>query len=148
MNVNDTMMSQVKSCHPSSSLEDVAITMWNSDCGSVPIVDEQNKLIGIITDRDIAIGAALKHKALWEVSACEVTGDRPVFTCHPDDDIHTALAIMQRNKIRRLPIVNDAGELQGILSIGDVVALAEAKQGVDLSVDETMTMLKSVLIHH
>jgi len=148
MNVSDVMMSDVESCHSNSSLEDIAISMWNNDCGSVPIVDEHNKLIGMITDRDIAMGAALKHKPLWEVTASEVTGSQSVFTCDANDDIHTALEIMRQNKIRRLPIVNEAGELKGILSIGDVIGATERGNRSSLPYQDTMKTLKSVFVHH
>jgi len=148
MNVNNVMTSHVKSCHPNSSLEDIAITMWNSDCGCMPIVDGQNKLIGIITDRDIAVGAALKHKPLWKITANEVTGSRPVFSCRSDDDVHTALKIMRRNKVRRLPIVDETGALKGILSIGDVIAATKKKKGAALPFIDTMTTLKSVFTRH
>ncbi len=148
MNVSDLMMTDVESCHPSSSLQDIAITMWNKDCGSIPIIDEQNKIVSIVTDRDIAMAAALKHKALCDITVDEVTADHPIFTCNPSDDIHIALDIMQLNEIRRLPVVTDEGELTGILSIGDIVGATAPGNNADLSASDTINTLKSVFTHH
>ncbi|MBN4078573.1 CBS domain-containing protein [Gammaproteobacteria bacterium AH-315-C21] len=148
MNVSDVIIKDVKSCHPNSSLQNIAITMWNKDCGSVLVIDEQNKLVSIVTDRDIAMAAALKNKALCDISASEVTGDHPVFTCNPSDDVHIALDIMQFNKIRRLPVITDEGELTGILSVGDVVGATALGDDADLSASDTINTLKSVFTHH
>ena len=148
MKVSDVMIRDVKSCQPGTTLHDIALIMWNNDCGSIPITDESGKLVSIITDRDIAMGAALKHKPLWEVLASEVTGERPVYSCNPSDDIHIALEIMQYNEIRRLPVVNDTGKLEGILSLGDVIWACNRGTSASLSFSETLPTLKSVFTHH
>ena len=68
--------------------------------------------VGMITDRDISMGSALNHQPLWNLSAEQVTNNRKVFTCSTDDSLETALEIMQSEQIRRLPVVNQEGELQ------------------------------------
>ena len=69
MKIRDVMHQPVKCCDSSASLDQVASEMWNDDLGIVPIVDQEHRLLGVVTDRDIAMAATLKHKPLWEISA-------------------------------------------------------------------------------
>ena len=147
MNIKDAMISKVVTCAPDSRLDAVAMMMWNNDCGSIPVLDEMGTPVGMVTDRDIAMGAALQHKALWDISAGEITGGREVRTCRADADVATALEMMQSHHVRRLPVVNGKGGLVGIVSIDDIVALA-CKGGPDLSFDDAMATLKAVCKHH
>ncbi|ADE14998.1 CBS domain containing protein [Nitrosococcus halophilus Nc 4] len=152
MNVKDLMIKNVATCGPETTLDTVALLMWDKDCGSIPIVDGEGALIGVITDRDIAMGCGLNHKAPWEITAREVWNNRQVFTSHPDDDIHTALQAMSEHRIRRLLVTDGNGHLEGILSADDIVACSEkgmsGRRAPELSYDDTMGMLKTVCIHH
>ena len=146
MHVSEIMHSPAECCYPETNLDAVAKLMWDHDCGVIPVADDSNKPIGILTDRDIAMSSFLNHKPLWEISSKEITNKRPLFMCKGNDDIRNALETMEREKVRRLPVVNSDGELQGILSIDDIVFFA--KQGTDLSYDDTAGTLKAVSIHH
>ena len=146
MYVNEVMHTPAECCCPETNLEAVAKLMWDHDCGAIPVVDESNKPIGILTDRDIVMGSYLNHKPLWEICSKEVANKRPLFTCKSDDDIRNAMETMEREKVRRLPVVNNEGELQGILSVDDIVFFT--KQGTDLSLDDTLGTLKAVSKHH
>ncbi len=121
MNVAEVMEKQVSTCSPQTDLETVAKTMWDGDCGAIPVVDEAGRPVGMVTDRDIAMGAALNHKPLWEMRTRDITNDREVFTCGARDDVHRALAIMKGKKVRRLPVVDAQGKLCGIISLDDLV---------------------------
>jgi CBS domain-containing protein len=122
--------------------------MWNNDCGSVPIVDDQNKPIGMVTDRDIAMSASLAHRPLWEITTGDVNNDRTAITCGQGDDIKTALDTMKDQQVRRLAVVNDSGELSGIVSIGDLVKFSAYQKGAKLPYKDTMATLKTVTGHH
>ncbi|MDE2089819.1 MAG: CBS domain-containing protein [Gammaproteobacteria bacterium] len=152
MKIKDVMVTNVKACGPDDKLESVAMVMWNNDCGSVPVVDIAGKAIGIVTDRDISMAAALNHKALWDMTPREIMNGRALHTCRTEDDIKSALKIMWAQKVRRLPVVDDIGQLQGILSVDDLVACAErgtrGLRAPDLSYDDTITTLKAVCRHH
>ena len=148
MHVNDIMSNNTCSCKLDTTLDKIAIMMWENDCGAAPIVDERNRPVGIITDRDIAIGAALKIKPLWQITADEVNNGRPVFTCEVDDEIHEVLSIMQTEKIRRIPVVNNRLELCGMVSIGDIAQFSEQKRGAQIPYKDTMNTLKAVASHH
>lgn len=146
MHVSEIMHSPAECCCPETNLDTVAKLMWDHDCGAIPVVDDSNKPIGILTDRDIAMGSTLNHKPLWEIRSKEITNNRPLYTCNYNDDIRLALETMEREKVRRLPVVNNDGELQGILSVDDIVFFA--KQGSDLEYDDTIGTLKAVIKHH
>ncbi len=147
MKVRDVMEKDVKSCGPDDTLESLAMTMWNNNCGSVPVTDSSGTPIGIITDRDIAMSSALNHKPLWELCSREVTNSRPLYTCNEKDDIHAALEAMQAYQVRRLPVIDDSGHLKGIISIDDIVACSE-ETTPGMSYLETMNTLKAVCVHH
>lgn len=148
MNIKDAMVGNVCTCRPETSLEDVARIMWEKDCGSVPVVDEQQRPVGIITDRDIAIGSVLQHKALWEICARDITNSRPLFTCKQSDDIKNALELMREQSIRRLPVVDAQGKLVGLISMGDIIACAGTDKSAKLALNDMAGMLKSVSGHH
>jgi CBS domain-containing protein len=112
MEVQDVMTSEVKSCRPETNLAEAAALMLEYACGALPVVNHKNKVIGMITDRDIAITAATKARLALEIPVNEVIS-RKFYSATPDQDINTALKTMRHEKIRRLPIVNRDGMLQG-----------------------------------
>lgn len=147
MKVRDIMEKDVKTCNTNDTLEAPAMLMWNHNCGSAPVIDGSGTPIGIITDRDITMSCALNHKPLWELRTSEVISDRPLYTCNENDDISTALKTMQNNRVRRLPVVNNDGRLQGIISIDDIVACFK-EETPGMSFHDTMNTLKAVSISH
>lgn len=152
MNVRDVMVKTVSCCGPQDDLEAVALQMMDNDCGSIPITNGQGQPIGMITDRDIAIAAAARHKALWELMAEDFLTNIPVSICTVDEDVRSALATMQTARVHRLPVVNGQGEVLGMLSMDDVIGCAE--RGVrglgapELSYDDAVMALKAICKHH
>lgn len=121
MNVSDVMHKPVQCCHPGDSLEQAAEMMARCDCGAIAVVDQSNHAIGIVTDRDIALLAAERHKSLWELKAGELAGRHDLYTCHDDTDVHEALHMMAAKKVRRLPVVGADGELHGMIAMSDIL---------------------------
>ncbi len=152
MRVSDVMTTNIRSCTPQTDLETVAMEMWNGDCGSIPVMSDTGMPIGMITDRDIAMAGALQHRALCDIETSEVINGNGVRCCNTEDSIESALQTMSDAHIRRLPVIDDSGSLQGMLSVDDVVACAErGKRGEgkpELSFEDAMTTLKSVCKHH
>ena len=96
MKFKEVMTAGAKACMPETSLADAASLMWENDCGALPVVSVDDKVVGIITDRDICFGATTKNSAPAVVSVGEIiTGQ--VFTCGPEDDIREALLTMRRS---------------------------------------------------
>ena len=128
MKVKHLMTPDVKTCDLNESLAGAAKLMWDNDCGILPVLKDGYELVGIITDRDICMGAAMRDRVPSSVSVEEVmTGT--LFSVSPDDDIHLALETMKKNKVRRLPVVDDEGKLQGLVSMNDVVLNAREPSG-------------------
>ncbi|TQV81157.1 CBS domain-containing protein [Exilibacterium tricleocarpae] len=148
MKIQETMVSNVSTCHADAPLDQVALMMWNHDCGCIPVVDDEHRPLGVVTDRDIAMGAALGHKPLWDMKAGDITAAKPVYTCRETDDLSTALELMQEYKVRRLPVTNGDGTITGIVSMGDIIACAKTGRNASLKYDATAGMLKAVSGHH
>lgn len=152
MRVKEIMAGSVSCCDPNTDLEQVARIMWNADCGSIPVTDEIGRPVGIVTDRDIAMACALNHKSPWEMRTEDLMDGKQVFSCASEDDIQTAINIMLREKVRRLPVVNTEGVIEGMLSVDDIVAMAErgrrGEGSPELSYDDAMSALKAVSRHH
>ena len=143
MKVRDLMTKEVKYCGPDSSLAAATELMWNADCGVLPVV-EDGKLAGIITDRDISVALGTQNRRASEVPVRDVA-TRDVQSCAPDADVHTAMSVMRRAKVRRLPVVED-GKLEGILALNDIVEAVERKHG-DIDYEEVMNTMKAICEH-
>ena len=122
--VNDVMSSPVITVFESDSVEAVAKLMDEHDLGSIVVVDDKGHPIGVVTERDIVIRVATKSLSAREVTAKSVMSS-PLVTIEPEADIKKAAAIMQREDIGRL-IVMDKGEMVGIISDKDIVAITPA----------------------
>ena len=128
MNVKEVMTPNPKAIWLTESLADAARLMWENDCGVLPIIKDNRKVVGLITDRDICMAAAMQDRNPSGISVEEVmTGQ--IYAVNPDDNIDRALQLMQEHRIRRLPVINPEGELEGILSLNDVVRSAKAPVG-------------------
>lgn len=82
-------------------------------------------LVGIVTDRDIAVYLVAKDRDARTTQVASVMTRNPL-TCQPDDDVETALEAMETYQVRRIPVVNDNGQLVGIISMADVATRTEA----------------------
>lgn len=123
MKVKEIMTPDPKAIWLTESLADAAKTMWENDCGAVPIIKEGRKVIGMLTDRDICMAAAMRERDPSAISVEEVMS-RTVYAAEAEEDIEQALQTMRQHKVRRLPVLNLEGELQGILSMNDIVLKA------------------------
>ena len=125
MKVKEVMSPNAQAIWLTESLVDAAKLMWENDCGVLPIIKDGRKVIGMITDRDICMAVGMRDRNPSAVSVEEVmTGQ--VYSVSGEDDIDLALEVMQEHRIRRLPVLNDEGELEGIVSMNDVVLKAKA----------------------
>ena len=147
MKVKEIMTPNAKAIWLTESLADAAQIMWENDCGALPIIKDGRKVIGMITDRDICMAIAMRDKNPSGVSVEEVmTGQ--VYFVNVEDDIDLALQTMQEHKIRRLPVVNTDGELEGILSMNDLVLKATAAEGDDAIVyDDVIETYRAICEH-
>ncbi|HKB70759.1 MAG TPA: CBS domain-containing protein [Thermoanaerobaculia bacterium] len=107
-----------------ATISDIAKIMAEEEVGVVPIVDAAHRVLGILTDRDVCKAIATTNCAACEIPAVDLAS-KPVITCGPGEELESALRTMRHHHIRRLPVVDEDGKLQGILSIDDVVLRSE-----------------------
>jgi len=136
MKVKELMTTDVKRCTPETNLAAAAKIMWEGDCGAVPVTDERDRVVGVITDRDICIAAATRPRTEGEIPVKDVIS-KPLYTCAPGDDVRSALEIMKTRKIRRLPVVEQGGRLAGIVSIHDIAVQSRTRNS-DISTDSVL----------
>lgn len=154
MNVEELMTPNLEVCAPDTTLANAAMQMWHNDCGALPVADQNNKILGMITDRDICMGLATRQQSPDSVRVADVMSSN-VYACAPDDEVHTAMETMAEAKIRRLPVVNKEGELCGILSLNDIILRAEQKKSAGrgkaklrgITYEDAMHTLKAVSTH-
>jgi CBS domain-containing protein len=137
MKINDIMTKNPSFVTAGTSVREAAQLMLKEDIGIVPVVDDANcnHLVGVITDRDIAVRCVADGKD----GSCRV-GDAMsssrLATCSQDDEIDTAISTMRTEKVRRIPIVNDQGSLVGIVSQADVVLKTYDGQRAEQAIEQ------------
>lgn len=127
MKVREVMTPDAKAIWITESLADAAKEMWENDCGVLPIIKDR-KVVGMITDRDVCMASAVRNRNPSAISVEEVM-NATVYAAEAEEDVEQALQTMREHKIRRLPVLNLAGELEGIVSMNDIVLKAKARNG-------------------
>ena len=128
MQAKEIMTRSPVCCSPGDSMKDVAQLMRDQDCGCVPIVDEESgSLIGIVTDRDLAVRGLASGKSP-DTRVDELMTAGPI-CCREDDDVRDVERKMANNQIRRIPIVDSGRHCLGIVSQADLARAASAPEG-------------------
>ncbi|OFI05084.1 hypoxic response protein 1 [Clostridium acetireducens DSM 10703] len=117
MNVKDIMTSNVVTLKAEDSIEKAAQCMKRYDIGSVPVCSE-NKVVGIVTDRDIALRSVSQGKNVKNQTVREIMSSNPVVV-QSNTDINKASSLMSERQIRRLPVV-EGNNIVGMVSLGDI----------------------------
>ena len=123
--------------------------MWRKDCGFVPVIErDARKLVGVITDRDICMATATQRRDPYSLRVGDVMSKK-LFTCSPADDARVALRIMKEGQVRRLPVVDPKGILQGVISFNDLALVAQrtGRPGEGLTYADTMEALQAISKH-
>jgi CBS domain-containing protein len=124
--ISEVMTTRPRAVEPQTSVREAARLMESEDVGSLPIVQEGARLVGVVTDRDIAVRVVGRGLDAEETTVADIAS-RDVLTLTPDDDLEDALTLMARAQVRRVPVVVREGELVGIVSQADV-ARSDAKE--------------------
>jgi len=144
MKIAEIMTKNVKTCHQSDTLDVAARLMWECDIGAVPVIDDAGQVVGIVTDRDACMAAYTQCQPLHCLPAT-IAMTRHVVTCRPEDTDASVAKLMAKNKIRRIPVVDDAKRPIGMLSINDL-AIAMAK-GRSVPASELAGTLAAICEH-
>ncbi len=133
MRCREIMTGSVTTATSVTSLRDAAILMRDGDMGSVPVV-EDGKLVGIITDRDIVVRAVAN--GLDPSKPIDMAMTAEIYSVRPDDFVFEAIRLMRDHRVRRLPVVNDLGELVGIIAMADIVLEMEDEREIAETLEE------------
>lgn len=131
--IRDLMTKDPRTLESGASVVDAARVMRDEDAGIVPVV-EGGKLVGAVTDRDIAIRVVAEGKSPESVTVGEIAS-RDLVTVDPQQDLDEALRLMARHQVRRLPVVEEDGKLVGIVAQADIARNASDEQTGDLVED-------------
>ena len=124
MFVRDLMTRDVEACGPASTLAEAALMMWRRDCGFLPVVDADQGVVGVITDRDLCMAIATERRDTRSICVEDVMTRSPVM-CRPHDSLHVAISTMAVSHVRRLPVTNELGKLHGVLSLDDLAVATQ-----------------------
>lgn len=146
MQVRDLMSTPAVSCREGYSLSTAVRLMRDRDCGALPVVDDDDRIIGIITDRDVCMAAYTKRRLLDDLSVAEITrGD--VFSVAPGDTLQRAERVMAEHQVRRLPVVDANDSVVGVLSLNDIVREGQRERSLtskELHSDEVLQTLAQI----
>ncbi len=123
MTIKELMTRPAVTCPNTSTTEHAAWLMWESDCGFVPVVDDQGRAVGVVTDRDICMAAYTQGLALRDIPVTTAMAHH-VIAIHADESIDTAEHLMADNQIRRLPVIDADGTVVGVVALNDLARLA------------------------
>ncbi|HTM02267.1 MAG TPA: CBS domain-containing protein [Vicinamibacterales bacterium] len=146
MTVKELVTRDVKSCSPDTDLATAATMMWDGDCGVVPVVNEERRVVGMLTDRDICIAAATRGAKPSDVRVRDVMS-QDLASCRLTDNVDDAMTRMKTARVRRLPVLDDHGHLAGILSLNDVAMRAECRPNAAVSGEAFLNTLKAISTH-
>jgi CBS domain-containing protein len=124
--IAEVMTDRPRAVTPDASVREAARLMEEEDVGSLPVVRDGARLVGIVTDRDIAVRAVARGLDPEQTSVDEIAS-KEVYALTPDDDLDDALATMARAQVRRVPVVVRENELVGMVSQADVARVGKEK---------------------
>ncbi|RYZ37073.1 MAG: CBS domain-containing protein [Myxococcaceae bacterium] len=124
LTARDIMTRAVRTARRDSTLREVAQLMKDEDCGVVPIVDAEGRLLGLVTDRDLALRAFTGGRAVDGLRAADVMTE-DIEAVLPEEDLHGVIDLMGRKQVRRVPVVEPDDRLVGIIALGDIASRAD-----------------------
>lgn len=146
MKVEQLMKHPVRTCQAEDSLDVACQLLWEGDCGSLPVVDSEGRAIAMITDRDICMAAHFQGGPLHTLKV-RAAMSRSLYACRPSDSIAACESLMRTQQVRRLPVIDEASQVIGILSLNDLALEAEAeasRRAKDVTLSEVAGTLSAI----
>lgn len=141
MNIAQLMTKDVRTCKPNDTLEMAARLMWDHDIGALPVVDDSGQLIGMVTDRDACMAAFMQRQPLHDIQV-SVAMTKHVVACRPEDSDAEVAKRMAHNKVRRIPVVDDAQRPIGVVSLNDLaLAMSRTREITAAEVARTLAAI-------
>ena len=137
MTCSDVMTKDPTCCVPTDSTSRVAKLMKTEDVGSLPVCEsrQNRKLMGIITDRDLAMHIVAEGRDANTTLVQDVMTRDPL-TCTPDEDLEKACEMMQTHQVRRIPVVDRSGKLMGIIAQADIATRSGRPEKMAETIEE------------
>ncbi len=149
MKVEALMVESVRACKSGDSLAQAARIMWEHDCGCVPVVDDEQQVVGMLTDRDVCMAAYTQGARLHEIPISSAMS-RKVRSCRRDEDVEVVLDRMCSDQVRRLPVVDERKRLIGIVSLNDIAVEAANERALkrkQVTLEQVARTLATVCAH-
>jgi len=131
--LRDIMTKDPVTVRADDSAQKAAGLMKDNHVGPIPVLDQERKLIGMVTDRDLAIKIVAEGKPA-DTKVSDVMS-RDLFTCGPDDNVKEAIRTMETHQVRRVPVVDDQGHLLGIVAQADLATKTQKPERVAKTVE-------------
>lgn len=119
MFVEEIMAAPAICCSESDTLDIAARLMWEHDCGAIPVVDEDGRLRGMLTDRDICMACYTQNRPPREIGVA-ATMSQGVATCRPEDALELLENQLALNQVRRIPVIDGANRPIGMVSLSGI----------------------------
>jgi CBS domain-containing protein len=139
MKIQDVMSKPVVTAPEAGTADMAARVMWEFDCGMVPIVRDDGRLVGVITDRDICMAAYTQGRPLSQIAVTSAMATH-VVACQAGDAIETAERLMRDHLVRRIPVLDQESRPVGVVSLNDLARLAAhtKKRDIDRELVQTL----------
>lgn len=133
MQVREIMTREPGVCTPETRIQDVARMMAEHDCGEIPVVESSRskRPVGVVTDRDIALRVVAQGRDPSHVTARDCMSS-PVHTVTPDTEVESACQILEQHQVRRVPVVDERGEICGVVSQADIATFASERDTAEV----------------
>lgn len=140
MKVKDVMKTDVAFCSTEDNLKKTAEMMRHRDCGVIPIVNAEMRVVGMLTDRDICLAVAARNRKASDVKNVELINGKAI-VCATEDRLEDALRKMRKHQIKRLAVVGADGELVGILSVADALLAVRKNKNLKKKIYATLKII-------
>lgn len=146
MKVKACMTPDVRCIRQNDSLQEAAKAMWEQDCGALPVLNSKKQVVGMITDRDIALAGFKLGRSLKDIAVKE-SMSKSLVSVGLETDLDAAEKLMQSQQLCRLPVVDNERQLKGILSLNDIANAYKRDGGKQVKANEVADTLASIGIH-
>lgn len=143
MRVSELMSTPAVTCREQDTLHLAAGLMLDRDCGAIPVVDMNDSIIGMITDRDICMAAHATGRSLREIAVAEITSGN-VFSVDASDTVGRAAEVMREHQVRRLPVVDIQDRIVGVISLIDIARAGQDEAGQDIKSVTSAVLLRTL----
>ena len=126
MKIEELMNREVVVCLPEDSMKTAAERMWKADVGCLPVLGPAGDLVGMVTDRDLLMSAAIQGMRLDQLTVDSAMA-RHVQCLRPSDPVEKALELMSTHQVRRLPVLDRDERLVGLVSVNDLARRSDGK---------------------